>query len=1349
MNPSSVAAAMSTLDAQFALRFSRHPARFMQAIRAIVKRASYPKGQTAPECIDLPFGPAYSSSAMASGEGRRNLGARPLLIKWRKGRFMWFKDLQHFAENISLLPTAIRELHEVVPAGEPCRFVLDWDLKAVAGDAEARIAYRRDLEILLQASLRALGVSTEAYFRANDWKSVLWADASRKKGTGFKYSFRVVARNLLFDSAGTMAMLKPVMRHVARTEPAMSERLAYWNMLIGGVDTDPWRFSETQLRMVGSRNGDQEMSYFLPFYPDVDPKDAEEWQMGFLQQDVDPEWLRASLATEGVPDVLVDGDPALGDVFCFTGAKLKAAAISAGCSDVALSRAWMSASGRSAPGGGMMPPAGPTVTHAAAPGSARLDYDPNAPPPEEGDAEAQRHAWQWRTLDLSHPAEAQRISTLAAMLESCLRVRGDLTSVVSTISVKCSVDGSLWFVCHAKNVPRTCPSGSTHSGHNSFRLIVQPTTLKVLYKCMKNPKHPLCSKPGLGVEIACLSESEREPNAEDGDDDNGDADDAETPDRKALLELVAPATGFSLSEESKKWVWPSTVVHDAQDGIPRDGGRFDFDSRWITADPKFTAIVAPMGAGKTAAIHEYLKGLFAGGRCTSGIFLTCRLVLGSSFAGRFKDLGFVNVHGERGEVVRQFARVIQQYQSIRHLARYTRLRSGEPDPRSFTMRVYDVVILDEVRSLIESMLSVKTNGENGQHIGLNFELLRQIVHNAKRVILLDADMLDDGATRELLEILLGPLPSSLSKMHVLTGRGAGMCQRFEIEPDKKCVELAMCDAVRDAPDGRPVLMCAGSRMDAIRLFAALKQDQPLRRGVLYHGGGTEVHDGRPSDDAVAPSGEPPTESTDPASHFQRVNQVWPGFHYIIYTTRVMVGVNYTGPCSRIFLMTADRKGPTPREQLQQVSRARSSDHGSITCWLRPDSKNANQKSFTYDGFLEQVMTEDKSLRLACVRAVDVVAAGSRAQPTRAIREFCVRANPLHRLLAWSRMASAEANVRWKSVFLSLCAAKGFVAGARTRSQPVPYDADALKAHEQRTKLLNRDLARNDEALYDSLTLSEVQDSARASVVSLCLATRQPVTARDHVLLRAHELYKLFPDGDTTVGRTSGDPVADTDPDALPLSYKQFKCAHDHLTQLKNAVAYVSGGTEGLLRNDFDLISLATERLFTPDTLSRRILGDVCEKLDSIARTLGFRCAIDTETRVSIGSFNEAWPRVKTMVKQECVARHLTARGEGGIQHLNPLWQHVFGMMFHQLTSKNRKRKNPGDPATIGAYTMRWVPLSGKKEDGRTKAKSATLGTLLEPCARKLKEDEAARESMRQLIGDFGVRGRPVNFIAGK
>ncbi|CAM9191751.1 unnamed protein product, partial [Ectocarpus sp. 13 AM-2016] len=125
---------------------------------------------------------------------------------------------------------------------------------------------------------------------------------------------------------------------------------------------------------------------------------------------------------------------------------------------------------------------------------------------------------------------------------------------------------------------------------------------------------------------------------------------------------------------------------------------------------KVISISAPMGSGKTYQIREFLEQFPQGTRV---LFVTCRVGMAKSISGLFPEY---SVYLEKNNRDWQ----IQEYESLHKVS-----------------KTYDIIVLDGIRSTLNSATCVKTNGNSTM---TNMERLGDLCVNAKHVICCDADL---------------------------------------------------------------------------------------------------------------------------------------------------------------------------------------------------------------------------------------------------------------------------------------------------------------------------------------------------------------------------------------------------------------------------------------------------------------------------------------------------------------------------------------------------------------------------------------------------------------------------------
>lgn len=149
---------------------------------------------------------------------------------------------------------------------------------------------------------------------------------------------------------------------------------------------------------------------------------------------------------------------------------------------------------------------------------------------------------------------------------------------------------------------------------------------------------------------------------------------------------------------------------------------------------KVISISAPMGSGKTYQIREFLKQFPQGTRV---LFVTCRVGMAKAISGLFPEY---SVYLDKNNQDYQ----IQEYESMHKVS-----------------KTYDIIVLDEIRSTLNSASCVETNGNN---IMTNMERLEDLCTSAKHVICCDADLKLDGCVDEFYDLVFKVMKSTTSSI---------------------------------------------------------------------------------------------------------------------------------------------------------------------------------------------------------------------------------------------------------------------------------------------------------------------------------------------------------------------------------------------------------------------------------------------------------------------------------------------------------------------------------------------------------------------------------------------------------
>lgn len=172
-------------------------------------------------------------------------------------------------------------------------------------------------------------------------------------------------------------------------------------------------------------------------------------------------------------------------------------------------------------------------------------------------------------------------------------------------------------------------------------------------------------------------------------------------------------------EKHDEWVHmkedPNTwIKHPEDKEIVDDKGKLRMKFKY-----RLLALRASMGLGKSYSIEKFVE--WCGKYFDTILFVSTRCSLSASFIGIYRKYGFA--HYEDGPEAYKANRLIIQYESLWKLQGH---------------QTYDLVILDEMRSLCSNMQSVKTN--HGEKLSMNAEMFRSLLENAQKCIVVDATL---------------------------------------------------------------------------------------------------------------------------------------------------------------------------------------------------------------------------------------------------------------------------------------------------------------------------------------------------------------------------------------------------------------------------------------------------------------------------------------------------------------------------------------------------------------------------------------------------------------------------------
>lgn len=273
---------------------------------------------------------------------------------------------------------------------------------------------------------------------------------------------------------------------------------------------------------------------------------------------------------------------------------------------------------------------------------------------------------------------------------------------------------------------------------------------------------------------------------------------------------------------------------------------------------KVISISAPMGTGKTYQIKNYLKQFPTD---TKVLFITCRKGMAKSIGGRFE--GF-EVYIDKTNQPLQ----VQEYESLHRITTN-----------------YNIIIMDEIRSMLTSAACFETNGIN---LTTNMEKLQELCEVADHVICADADLHIDGCVQDFYKHTFDD-----SQIHHINHTSGGQELNYLFATQGGFIERIQ----NDLKAGKKIMVCCGSskELKALREIA-LEIVQESEIGIYYA------------------DSEKQNELVDVYKH-------WPAYKFIGFTSTITVSIDYTNPVDTVYISPCTTTCG-PRDMNQMKSRAR-------------------------------------------------------------------------------------------------------------------------------------------------------------------------------------------------------------------------------------------------------------------------------------------------------------------------------------------------------------------------------------------------------------------------------------------
>lgn len=273
---------------------------------------------------------------------------------------------------------------------------------------------------------------------------------------------------------------------------------------------------------------------------------------------------------------------------------------------------------------------------------------------------------------------------------------------------------------------------------------------------------------------------------------------------------------------------------------------------------KVVSINGGMGTGKTTQIiadKDHMKPKRA-------LVITCRRGMATNMTGRFE--GFTSYHDAINEDMQ-----IIEYESLHRL----------------NDQKYDMIILDEIRSTLNSAVCRETNG---MYMNENMEKLQELIYMADRVVCADADLHIDGAVETFYAAVFEG-----EEIHRINHTGGGQELHAKWASDAAFLRKIQ----QGLRDGKRVGVCCGSAKELKALEKmALDIVGKDEVGIYYANSANQ------------------SELADVHAH-------WSKYKLIGFTSTITVSVDYTVPIDTVYISPL-RKGCVQRDMNQMKSRFR-------------------------------------------------------------------------------------------------------------------------------------------------------------------------------------------------------------------------------------------------------------------------------------------------------------------------------------------------------------------------------------------------------------------------------------------
>lgn len=438
------------------------------------------------------------------------------------------------------------------------------------------------------------------------------------------------------------------------------------------------------------------------------------------------------------------------------------------------------------------------------------------------------------------------------------------------------------------------------------------------------------------------------------------------------------------------------------------------------------AVCAGMGVGKTHQIVEYIRSLQQG---ESVLWLTPRIAMVASTMGRLSGLGFKSYKQSCA-----YSRLVMEIESLHKV-----------------FMQYDVIIMDEARSLMTSLMSYETNGD---YLLEHVNDLKEMCQSAKRVFVVGADISIDGAVPAFIrnvfeedQVFRVNHTSTLTPWHHVFVHTEAFYERLYRSIDQGERIIVACGASADLKE----IQVAASRIIERKKMVASRPNSPADEIEVA------VSMIQKSDAVGAYHAE-----CEIKHELEDVSTYWNRYQVILYTSTITVSVDYQGEIDRVYSMPSICTA-NDREEDQMTHRARKNK--SMEVVVRYDgpciTPRANDDDVLFNEEMSRVTTKRKYVKKIMRgyereinKSIEKKGFGYQAKYSPTL------ATELH---AWAMVEEYKKINDWYGSYLARLKAKGrtWEFAAIKPSEPVqtPIDLEVCTLEGTRKEILRREESR--------------------------------------------------------------------------------------------------------------------------------------------------------------------------------------------------------------------------------------------------------------------------------------------------